>query len=299
MILSVRSKFSIGIVFLLIILALSIFSAYYMNKLSKESGTILKENYLSLVYARDMSGGLTNINQEITTSYLTSRNIDGQLIKKELDIIDKSLQLEKNNFTEPGEDKLVSGIETMLKQYSDSVVRFLKSPQPASNVLDLQKKYGVLYQQLVLLSQMNGKAIEVKTDNNKISSQDALTQMTIIAILCFIIALFYSYSFSSYSNERFFQLYNGIKEIKKSNYRNRLYVDGTDEIYELSLLFNEMAEKLKENSQNVPLPIIGNLENATLLNDINELKNMLLRIKNIEDQAAELLSNLENKKANT
>ena len=297
--LSVRSKFSIGIVFLLIILALSIFSAYYMNKLSKESGTILKENYLSLVYARDMSGGLTNINQEITTSYLTSRNIDGQLIKKELDIIDKSLQLEKNNFTEPGEDKLVSGIETMLKQYSDSVVRFLKSPQPASNVLDLQKKYGVLYQQLVLLSQMNGKAIEVKTDNNKISSQDALTQMTIIAILCFIIALFYSYSFSSYSNERFFQLYNGIKEIKKSNYRNRLYVDGTDEIYELSLLFNEMAEKLKENSQNVPLPIIGNLENATLLNDINELKNMLLRIKNIEDQAAELLSNLENKKANT
>jgi methyl-accepting chemotaxis protein len=296
--LSVRSKFSIGIVFLLIILALSIFSAYYMNKLSKESGTILKENYLSLVYARDMSGGLMNINQEITTGFLTNRNVDSLLIKKELSIIDKSLQLEKNNFTEPGEDKLVSGIDTGLKQYRNSVAVYLNSKQPNTNVLDLQKKYGELYQQLGLLSQMNGKAIEVKTDNNKISSQDALTQMTIIAILCFIIALFYSYSFSSYSNERFFQLYNGIKEIKKSNYKNRLYIDGTDEIYELSLLFNEMAEKLNENNQNVNSPLISDMQNATALKDINELKSMLLRIKNIEDQAADLLSKLEDKKSN-
>jgi len=293
--LSIRSKFSIGIVFLLIILALSIFSAYYMNKLSKESGTILKENYLSLVYARDMSGGLTDINQEITSCFLTNKNIDSLLIKKDLNIIDKSLQLEKNNFTEPGEDKLVSDIETMLKVYCDSVAKFLKSPQSASSVLDLQKKYGALYQQLGLLSQLNGKAIEVKTDNNKISSQDALTQMTIIAILCFIIALFYSYSFSSYSNERFFQLYNGIKEIKKSNYRNQLYIDGTDEIYELSLLFNEMVGKLNENSQNVSSPLISDFQNATALKDINELKSMLLKIKNIEDQAEALLSKLENK----
>jgi len=295
--LSARSKFSVGIVFLLIILALSIFSAYYMNKLSKESGTILKENYLSLVYARDMSGGLTNINQEITNCYLTSKNIDSLLISKELSIIDKSLQLEKNNFTEPGEDKLVSGIETGLIEYRDSVVKYLKSKQPASNVLDLQKKYSVLYQQLVLLSEMNGKAIEVKTDNNKISSQDALTQMTIIAILCFIIALFYSYSFSSYSNERFSQLYNGIKEIQVSKYGKRLDIDGTDEIYEISLVFNEMADKLHENKQKMSVPLLADSVNASTLNDIQEMRNLLIRIKSIEEQAEALISRLENNKS--
>jgi NtrC-family two-component system sensor histidine kinase KinB len=115
--LSIRSKFSVGIVFLLIILALSVFSAYYMNKLSKETGAILKENYISVVYAREMAGGLTNINQEITNSFLAKTNSDTSFIKKELSIIDKSLQLEKNNITEPGEDKLVSGLESGLNEY--------------------------------------------------------------------------------------------------------------------------------------------------------------------------------------
>ena len=294
--LSIRSKFSVGMVFLLIILALSIFSAYYMNKLSKETGAILKENYLSVVYARELAGGLTNINQEITNSFLTNRKSDSLSIRKELNIIDKSLQLEKNNFTEPGEDKLVLGFETGLKEYRDSIVKLFDSSQPASYVLNLQKKYSGLYQQLMLLSQMNGKAIEVKTDNNKISSQEALTQMTIIATLCFIIALFYSYSFSSYSSERFFQLYNGIKEIQLSNYEKRLDIEGTDEIYEMSLVFNEMAVKLNENQQKMAVPLLSDSGKDYNIKDIEELKYMLVRIKSIEEQASELISKLENNK---
>ena len=295
---SIRSKFSVGMFFLFIILVLSIFSSYYMNKLSKETSAILKENYLSLVYARDMSEGLTNINQEITNCFLTNKNSDSLLIKKELNIIDKSLQLEKNNFTEPGEDKLVSDIEIGLNEYRDSVAKFIKLPQPVSNVLYLQKKYGALYQQLVLLSQMNGKAIEVKTDNNKISEQDALTQMTIIATLCFIIALFYSYSFSSYSNERFSQFYKGIKEIRSNNYSQQLYFDGTDKFYEISLIFNEMIDKLNENQQKMAVTLSSDVEAATM-KDIQELKVMLIRIKNIEERADEMISKLENNNKTT
>ena len=293
---SIRSKFSVGIFFLIIILVLSIFSSYYMNKLSKETGAILKENYLSLVYARDMSEGLTNINQEITNCFLTNKNSDSLLIKKELNIIDKSLQSEKNNFTEPGEDKLVNNFEAGFNEYRAFVAKFLGSPQPASNVVDLQKKFGALYQQLVLLSQMNGKAIEVKTDNNKISEQDALTQMTIIATLCFIIALFYSYSFSSYSNERFFKLYNEIKEVVSSNYEKRLYIDGTDEIHEISLVFNEMAGKIYENKSEMDVPLLANSEKDYNIKDIHELKSMFVRMKIIEEQTVELISRLENNK---
>lgn len=295
---SIRSKFSVGMFFLFIILVLSIFSSYYMNKLSKETGAILKENYLSLVYARDMSEGLTNINQKITNCFLTNKNSDSLLIKKELNIIYKSLQSEKNNITEPGEGKLVSDIEIGLSEYRDSVVKFLGSPQPASNVVDLQKKFGALYQQLVLLSQMNGKAIEVKTDNNKISEQDALTQMTIIATLCFIIALFYSYSFSSYSNERFSQFYKGIKEIRSNNYSQQLYFDGTDKFYEISLIFNEMIDKLNENQQKMAVTLPSDVEAATM-KDIQELKVMLIRIKNVEERADEMISKLENKNITT
>ena len=52
-----------------IILVLMGFSAFYLNKLSNKTGAILKENYLSVVYAREMSEGLMNVNQEIATSF--------------------------------------------------------------------------------------------------------------------------------------------------------------------------------------------------------------------------------------
>ena len=68
---SIRTKISIGLAFLfLIILVLSVFSGYYMNRLSNKTNAILKENYLSVVYAGEMSESLTNINQEILNSFL-------------------------------------------------------------------------------------------------------------------------------------------------------------------------------------------------------------------------------------
>ncbi len=292
---SIRSKFSSGMVFLLIILALSIYSAYYMNKVSKETDTILKENYLSVVYARDMAEGLTKINQEITTSFIMNMNPNSLILRNELNAVNSSFQAEKNNITEPGEDKLVKGIEGDLKVYRDSVLNLMEKPHMEKQILFLQKKFDTLYQQLMNLSLMNGKAIEVKTDHTKISSQDAMTQMSIIATLCFIIALFYSYSFSAYSGERFTQLYNGIKKIGSGNYRHRLDFDGTDKFYEISLVINKMAEKIIETENNPTETIPFGSEKAIIKSEILELKNALTRIKNIETEAQALIGKLEEK----
>ena len=293
---SIRSKFFTGMVFLLIILALSIYSAYYMNKVSNETGAILKENYLSVVYARDMAEGLTKMNQEITKGFITNSNPDTLMLKNELKVVGNSFQSEKNNITEPGEDKLVVGIETDLKEYSDSVLKFSKSSYTLTRVLFMQKKFDAMYQQLMHLSQMNGKAIEVKTDNTKISSQDAMTQMSIIATLCFIIALFYSYSFSSYSTERFAQLYDGIKKLGSGNYGHRLDFDGTDKFYEIALVINEIAEKLNEAEKKMTVNKPVELGKALKIGEIQELKSVLIRIKNIETEAEELIVRLEDNK---
>jgi nitrogen fixation/metabolism regulation signal transduction histidine kinase len=297
--LSIRTKFAVGMVFIfLIILVLLGFSAFYLNKLSNKTGAILKENYLSVVYAREMSEGLLNINQEVTTGFLLNRNLDRQIIQKELDAVNKSLQLEKGNITELGEDKLVAGIESGFTEYRDSVTKFMGSMPVTDRILFLQKKMGFLSQQLVLLSQMNGKAIETKTDDAKVSSKNALTGMTILGSFCFLIALSFIYSFASYFNERFFQLYNGIKEIVSSNYGQRLYFDGVDEFYELSLLFNQMAEKLSgEQSQNEEqIDFLAPSEKEQNDDNLEELKDVLVRIKNIEKQAEEVISKMESGK---
>jgi len=294
---SIRSKFIIGIVFFFVIISvLSVFSAIYLNKLSKKTSAILKENHLSVIYAREMSESIMNINQEMTICFLLNKKVDSLLIYKELSLFYKSLQLEKNNITEPGEDKLVNDIDNGFNEYRNSAEELMKQPEAVAEVLDLHKDFSSLYQQLVLLSEINEKAIELKTDDAKVSAKNAWIQMTFIATLCFLIALSFTYSFASYFNERFSQLYKGIKEIASSNYGQRLFFDGKDEFYEISLVFNEMAEKLSTNEQKMALTLEVGLEKENVMNDLQELKKFLIRVKLMEEKATEIISRIESKK---
>jgi methyl-accepting chemotaxis protein len=241
-----------------------------------------------------MSEGIMNINQEIMVSFLMKRNSDTSIIAKQFKLINKSLKEEKNNITEPGEDKLVSGIESGYNEFRDTILNYIKSPKQEI-LLYSQNKSGELYQQLLLLSQINGKALEVKTDDAKATAKSALTQMTILATLCFLIGMSFTFSFASYFNQRFFQLYYGIKEIVSSNYDQRLFFDGKDEFHEISLLLNEMAAKLKENKRKMSVTLLDDHAKNLSTKDVDELKQMLFRIKTIEEQASALISKFENK----
>ena len=294
---SIRTKFTLGMIFIfLIILVLLGFSAFYLNKLSKKTSAILKENYLSLVYAREITEEISKVNLDFTTAFLENKKTEKQQILKTIKVVSQSLEAEKNNITEPGEDKLVASIEAGFSEYSDSVAKAAGENLSAKQLLYFQQKAEILQQQLVLLSQMNGKAIEMKTDDAKISSKNALTGMTILGSFCFLIALSFIYSFASYFNERFLQLYNGIKEIVSSNYGQRLYFDGVDEFYEISLLFNQMAEKLsgEQTRDSEQLSFLTSAENEDPDDNVEELQDVLIRIKSIEKQAEEILSKIKN-----
>lgn len=293
---SVRTRFTLGMIFLfLIILVLSVFSGYYLNKLSNKTSAILKENYLSVVYAREMSEALMNIDQEFTTCFITGRNSDTLLISKELNLFDKSLSEEKNNLTEPGEDKLVSGIESGYAVYKDTVLKSAKSPKSDAGMLYMQNITVDLYQKLSLLSQMNGRALEFKTDDAKATSKSALAQMTVLATFCFLIGMSFTFSFGSYFNQRFFQLYHGIKEIVSSNFNQRLFFDGKDEFHEIALVLNEMADNIKKNKREMSVTLQDDKVKGITSDDIEELKGMLLRIKSMEEQTAALISKFERK----
>jgi two-component system, NtrC family, sensor histidine kinase KinB len=295
---SIRStRFTIGMVlFLVIILLLSIISDFYLNQLSKKTSAILKENHYSVVFARDMSKNLTTTNQEITGCVLTKNNPDTLIINKELRSFESSLQLELNNITETGEENLARSIEMDFHKYRDSVIAFTGLPNSVSTLFYIQKKFDKLYQQLNLLSEMNAKAIELKTSEARLYAKKVSIRMSFIGALCFLIAYGFTFSFTSYFNERFYQLYNGIKEMVASNYKQKLDFKGKDEVYEISSIFNEMAAKLAGNELQNTLTSQKGLENKYYSSDIHELKDMLIRLRNIEEQALELIFKLENKK---
>ena len=104
--------------------------------------------------------------------------------------------------------------------------------------------------------------------------------MTILASICFLIGMSFTFSFASYFNQRFFQLYNGIKEIVSSNFDQRLYFDGNDEFYEISLVFNEMADKLKKNKQKMSVTLQKDTAKDFSSEDIEELEKDVIPDKN-------------------
>jgi methyl-accepting chemotaxis protein len=288
---SIRTKFAFGILFFFVIIAvLFILSAFQLTRLSKKTGAILKDNHFTVVYAREMSEALIDINQEISESFLLDRKLNNTFVNERLNSFKKSLQLEKNNITEVGEDKLVTTIEAGFKSYRDSTLKLPVKPKSIEHIIFLQKKHIELNQQLMLLSQMNGKAIEFKTIDAEVYAKKALIQMSVLGTFCFLIALSFTYSFASYFSERFFQLHNGIKEIVSSNYGQRLHFEGRDEFYEIALVFNEMAEKLNGIKQTEQLISKKEYGKDVNLNDIEELKRLIERMKIIEEQANGLIS---------
>lgn len=294
--LSIRTKFSLGMVFIfIIILGLLGFSAFSLVKLSRKTGAILSENHVSVVYAREMTENLMLLNKEMYHCYITSQAPDTILIKNEFDQLDKTIQAELSNITEAGEDKLAATIQQGINDHKAVFRQFIQSPKQVDIIQKLQNRFDMLTQQLSILSQMNEKAIEVKTMDAKVSSKNALTQLSVIGTLCFLISLSFIYSFASYFNERFFQLYNGIKEIVSSNFGQRLYFDGKDEFYEISLLFNQMAEKLEGTNLKKPLYDFGELENDDRNEDLEKLKSLLTKMKTLESQVTGVISKADKK----
>ena len=294
---SIRKKFIYGIFFfLVIIVALLGLSAYHLTKLAAKTEAIFSDNHLSVIYARDMAEGLSAINQEDVNCFLQQSIPDRANIDKILKSVNKSIQLEKTNITEPGEDKLALSIETEFNKYRGLIGVFMKNPKSGDNVINLQNEYANLNKKILLLSQLNEKAIVMKTNDAKVTASNAKLQMEIFGTLCFLITFSFTFSFTAYFNERFTQLYNGIKEIVSSNYNHRLYFEKKDEFYDISLVFNEMAEKLVQNKQNI-IPKLNEVsEYDTRINQVLELKLMLERMKMLEEQAEGLISTLENKK---
>jgi nitrate/nitrite-specific signal transduction histidine kinase len=119
--------------------------------------------------------------------------------------------------------------------------------------------------------------------------------MTVLATMCFLIGMSFAFSFASYFNRRFFQLFNGIKEIGSGNFDQRLFFDGNDEFSEIAVVVNEMADRLKQNKQKMSVTLQNETWKGINPNDVEELKKMLFRIKSLEEQAAALISKFEKK----
>ncbi len=260
-----KTKVALGGIFLFALLILvGAVSYFYFNKVSNDAKTIVKDNYETLNYSRDMLNELDRISANPGS----------------IDSFESKLRLQEHNITESGEKEAT----TLLRKHFE----LLKSNSKYDSIPALIRA------NISDIMQLNLQAIDRKNQAAQLSSEKAKTIITIILTLCLLVGFTFLYNFPSLIAGPISKLTEGIKAIANRKYSERIHLNRKDEFGELAGAFNTMAERLDEYDHSNLSQIMFEKQRAETV--INSLKDASIgidskgRVLFANQQALQLLS---------
>lgn len=246
-----KTKVALGGIFLFTLLILTgAISFYYFNRITEEAKTIVKNNYETLNYTRDMLNELDELNGKDSGSVIQN--------------FEKNLQLQEKNITEPGEKEMTVSLrkrfDLLRQKKADDTLR------------------SAIRKDISNIMQVNLQAIDKKNQAAQTSSQNAKTIITIILTICFLLGFTFIFNFPSLVASPIAKLTEGIKAIANKNYSQRIHLNRKDEFGQLANAFNSMAEKLDEYEHSNLSKILFEKQRAETV--INSLKDASIGIDN-------------------
>ncbi|MFV8392914.1 ATP-binding protein [Flavobacterium sp. LB2P6] len=273
-----KLNLGVGLLFLMIII-LSIVASFYIFSIKKDTENILKANYNTLEYSRNMLLSLDEINVD-----------EGKAIV----IFETNLTNQIANITEIGEDKVTYNLQ---KSFD-----FLKKNRTNENIK------SQIRQDIFEIMKLNMIAIKEKSDIAKHTAETANLWIAVTGTLCFLIAFNLLVNLPNNIANPIKELTASIKEIANKNYSQRVHFMNHNEYGDLAKSFNTMAQKLEEYSNsnlhklsfekkrletlinNMHDPIIG-LDNDGLVLFANDEALKIMGLKS-EDVIGKLASSL-------
>jgi signal transduction histidine kinase len=227
MALQIKDKLRLGLLFLFgLVLLLAALGIGFVYRLQQDSGAILKDNYRSLVYVREMQRVVDGLDEGHPGNARrgNARRVDPEPFAE-------NLRLEEANITEVGEGEAVRRVRTAWEQFRRDSSR---------------AHLPVLRQGLYRILDVNMEAIVRKNDAAARSAETATLVIGILGTLCVLIAFSFAINFPSYIAEPLRQLTAGIRSVANRNYQTRMHVKTKDEFSEVAAAFNGMVDKLDE-----------------------------------------------------
>jgi len=256
---TLKTKLTSGLGFLfLIIFALAAFCSYYVGRLGQESDKILKDNYDSIVYAKNMLSGLDDMKTSITsTMYNTGRvgtmsDYYLRLFESGRNLFETNLKAENNNITELHEKEYVE----RLNQDYDSYLKLclqMKSGLRGTSVYfnDFLPACERLKQPINAINDVNMQAVVRKSQLVQHDSSSFIQSMAMIGAICLLLALAYFWYFPVYISTILSDLSERMRHLLKST-GVALDIKTDDEAYvilhSINLLENKLGVK-KEDGQ--------------------------------------------------
>lgn len=273
-----KLNLGVGLLFLMIII-LSIIASFYIFSIKKDTENILKANYNTLEYSRNMLLSLDEINVD-----------KGKAIA----VFETNLKNQIANITEIGEDKVTYNLQ---KSFD-----FLEKNRTDENIK------SQIRQDIFEIMKLNMIAIKEKSDIAKHTAETANLWIAVTGTLCFLIAFNLLVNLPNNIANPIKELTASIKEIANKNYSQRVHFMNHNEYGDLAKSFNTMAQKLEEYSNsnlhklsfekkrletlinNMHDPIIG-LDNDGLVLFANDEALKIMGLKS-EDVIGKLASSL-------
>ncbi|KFF10854.1 sensor histidine kinase [Flavobacterium hydatis] len=211
-----KLNLGVGLLFLMIII-LALVSAFYIFLIKGDTENILKANYNTLEYSRNMLTSLDEI----------SGNGDKASV-----IFKDNLKKQITNVTEAGEDKVTTNLQMSFNKLE--------------NNWDDQTIKSQIRQDIFAIMKLNMNAIKQKSDIAKQTAETANFSIAIVGTLCFLIAFNLLINLPNNIANPIKELTESIKQIANKNYSERVHFTSHNEFGDLAKSFNTMAQKLEE-----------------------------------------------------
>jgi PAS domain S-box-containing protein len=245
---TIKKKLRIGISFLfLLALVCCGLSIYYVNRLSGDEKNILKDNYRSVQYTKNICVAL-----DAST---------GQLSLQQIKVMEQNISGEEHDLTEPGEAELAA----MLRLKFEALK---KLPTPFAGADSL---HAEIRRQSYAIMQLNMGAIDHKYASALTTSKRATEIMALVGTFLFLIAFSFVVNFPGYIANPIKVLTQSIKEVSNRNYQKQLDFKSNDEFGELAHAFNDMTAKLNEyESSNLASILFEKRRIETIINSMHD-----------------------------
>ncbi|GAA4919039.1 HAMP domain-containing sensor histidine kinase [Mucilaginibacter defluvii] len=219
----IKAKLRLGFGFLFaVVLFFGTLSMFYINEIAKSSRVILKDNYETLNYVREMRKVLDQ----------NPLRLDKDDIKRFNIYQDK----EKRNITEPGERAAVNELAAAFNA--------LNTPSAPESVLMAEQRR--IRAALLQIEVVNMQAIVRKNDAAQKSVENTTVLLAFAGTFTFLVLFSFSVNFPGFISGPLRKLQNGIAEISRQNYSARLDLPHNDEFADVARAFNSMASRLKD-----------------------------------------------------
>ena len=213
-----KLNLGVGLLFILIIV-LSLVSAFYIFSIKKDTQNILKANYETLEYSRNMLSSLDEIAKDEPKAIL---------------LFETNLKKQLANITEDGEDKVTYNLQNNFQLLEKNRTNETIKAQIRQDIFEIMK--------------LNMNAIKVKSDIAKVTAETANLWIAVVGTLCFLIAFNLLVNLPNNIANPIKELTESIKQIANRNYSERVHFQNHNEYGDLAKSFNSMAEKLEEYS---------------------------------------------------